>query len=300
MTALLREHGRRGQAGLTIVEMMVALLIASILLAGLVTIFASMRTSFATTRALNHLVNQQRFASTELTNAISTAGYYPLTNRAVRGQYPDAQVAFPAETTTIGSHTIDFATAGQAVYGTGGTSAGSNDVVAVRMIHGASVSSPYDCLGQAPAGGTASAATRVTSVYWVDTAKNELKCATTSDTAGASLVGGEQLKGPGITSSPAVYGGVKSLIAEYGVDTDRDGSVDRFMSADTLNSSGGDICPDVISGEGNSSPCWPYVRSVRFSLEFISALNEGKSSLPLTRTVTLTNLDGKTLNSNME
>lgn len=294
-------HDRcRGQAGLTIVEMMVALLIASILLAGLVTIFASMRTSFATTRALNNLVNQQRFASTELTNAISTAGYYPITNRSVRGQYPDAQAAFPVSSTTIGGQSIDFAAAGQVIYGTGATSAGSNDVVAVRMMYGASTYSPYDCLGQAPAGGTSSAATSVTSVFWVDTAKNELKCATTTNTAGASLVGGERLRGPGIPAASTVYGGIQSLIAEYGVDTDRDGSVDRYMSAAALNSSAGEICADVVSGEGNSSPCWPYVRSVRFKLEFVSSLNDAKATLPLSRTVILSNVDGKTLNSNLD
>ena len=296
MSRIFCKRARRGQSGLTIVEMMVALLIASILLAGLVTIFASMRRSFATTRALNDLSNEQRFASTELSNAIDTAGYYPLTNRAVRGQYPDAQAAFPVSATTIGGQAIDFATAGQVVYGTGATSSGSTDVVAVRMIYGATPSSPFDCLGQAPAGGTSSAATRVTSVFWVDTARNELKCATSSNTGGASLVGGQALP----ANNAEAFGGVKSLQVEYGVDTSRDGSVDRFMSAAKLNSTAGRICPDVISGAGNSSSCWPYVRSVQFTLAFVSSLNQAKSTLPLTHTVKLSNTDGKTLNSNLD
>lgn len=295
-----RTSSRFAQSGLTLVELMVAMLIALILLAGLVTVFASMRTSFATTKALNTLVNQQRFASTVLTNAINTAGYYPLTVRSVRGSYPNAQVAFPVESTSIGGQSLVFDTAGQVVYGTGATSATADDVVAVRMVHGGGAVSPFDCLGQAPASATGTPPVRTTSVFWVDPNTNELKCATSSNPTGSTLVGGEQLKGPGIASSPALYGGVESLSIEYGVDTDRDGSVDRYMSADTLNSGAGKICPDVTTGAGNSSSCWPYVRSVSFTLGFINALNQGKKALSLTRTVMLNNSDAQTRAPNLD
>lgn len=284
----------RAQSGLTIIEMMVAMLIAVILLAGLVTIFASMRRSFSTTRALDQLVNQQQFTSTMLTNAIATAGYYPLTNRTVRGQYPNAADAFPVLSTTVGGHTVDFATAGQFIYGTGGTSAGDNDVVAMRMVTGAAPVSPFDCLGQAGPAGTAA---RALSVFWVNNANNQLMCGTASDNAGQPLAGGDTLTGQASTKVTGKLGGVSALVVDYGVDTDRDGSVDRFMSADTLNSNGGKICADVISGTGNSSSCWPFVRSVRFTLSFISELNDASSPLKLTRTVRLNNTDGNTRNS---
>ena len=288
-------RSRRAQSGLTLVELMVAMVIGLILLAGLVAVFASMSRSFATTQALNQLVNQQRFVSTVLTNVISTAGYYPLGNRTVRGQYPDAQVAFPVVTTSIGGQALKFSTAGQVVYGTDSTATGSNDVVAVRMLQDSGTYSPFDCLGHVPTTGVGTAI----SVFWVDTAKNELHCATSNDHGGAALVGGDLLKGPGIPASPAVYGGVSSLIAEYGVDTTGDGSIDRFMSANTINSAAGKVCPDVASGTGNSSSCWPYVRSIRLSLAFISKLNRGQASLPLTRTVVLNNTDGKTRAPNL-
>ncbi len=292
----LHSRSHRAQSGLTLVELMVAMVIGLILLAGLVTVFASMSRSFATTQALDQLVNQQRFASTVLTNAVSTAGYYPLGNRTVRGQYPDAQVAFPVATITIGGQALKFSTAGQVVYGTGGISPGSNDVVAVRILQDSGTSSPFDCLGHVPTAATASIAI---SVFWVDTTKNELRCATSNDPGGAALVGGDLLKGPGIPASPAKYGGVSSLIAEYGVDTTGDGSIDRFMSANTINSAAGKVCPDVASGTGNSSSCWPYVRSIRLSLAFISKLNRGQAPLPLTRTVVLNNTDGKTRAPNL-
>ncbi len=291
----LYSRSHRAQSGLTLVELMVAMVIGLILLAGLVTVFASMSRSFATTQALNQLVNQQRFASTVLTNAVSTAGYYPLSNRTVRGLYPDAQVAFPVVTTSIGGQSLKFSTAGQMVYGTGSTSPGSNDVVAVRMLQDSGPSSPFDCLGYVPTTGVSTAI----SVFWVGTAKNELRCATSNNNGGAALVGGDLLKGPGIPASPAMYGGVSSLIAEYGVDTTGDGSIDRFMSANTINSAAGKVCPDVASGTGNSSSCWPYVRSIRLSLTFISKLNRGQAPLPLTRTVVLNNTDGKTRAPNL-
>ena len=288
------------QRGLTIVELMAALLIASILLAGLVTIFASMRRSFSTTRELNQLVNQQQFTSTVLTNAIDGAGYYPMTSRTVRGLFPNIAQAFPVMSTTAGSSTsgsyaVNFTTAGQFIYGTGGTVPGSkNDMVAVRIITGGSGTKAYDCLGEStvPAGAPGSVG-RAISVFWVNPAKNELMCATRNEPAGEPLVGDDVLTG----KSTGLLGGVSSLVAEYGVDTNRDGSVNRFMSADTLNSAAGQICPDVVTGAGNSSSCWPYVRSVRFTLGFISALNDAKSPIYMTRTVHLNNTDGRTLNS---
>lgn len=283
-------HRIRPQSGLTVIELMVAMLIALILLAGLVTIFASMRRSFSTTRELDQLVNQQQFTATMLSDAIDTGGYYPLTNRTVRGQFPSATDAFPVVSTTVGGQALDFATAGQFIYGTGGTSTKDNDVVAVRMINGAATVSPFDCLGN---DGSSSVASRALSVFWVNTKQNQLMCATENDATGQPLVGGDALNG----QASGKHGGVSQLLVEYGVDTDRDGSVDRFMSAATLNSNAGKKCADVESGTGNSSSCWPYVRSVRFTLSFLSGLNDAKSPLTLTRTVHLNNTDGKTRGS---
>ncbi len=286
----IESHYPRAESGLTIVEMLVAMLIATILLAGLVTIFASMRNSFSTTRSLNQLVNQQQFASMVLTNAISSAGYYPATNRTIRGQFPTTDDAFPVVSTTVGGKSVDFSTAGQFVYGTGGTSMTDNDVVAVRMINNSASQGPFDCLGSA-GGGTGN----LYSVFWVDTSKNQLMCATNTFSSGQPLLGGHLLRGPGLPTGK--YGGIKYLSAAYGVDTNRDGSVDRFMSADALNSAADQVCPDVKTGTGNSSSCWPYVRSVRFTLGFMTALNNASSPVYVTRTVRLNNTNGMTLAS---
>lgn len=290
-------NGRRSQSGLTLVELMVAMVISLILLAGLVTVFASMRTSFSTTKELNQLVNQQRLAATVASDSLANAGYYPLTNRTVVGQYQTPEAAFPAATTSVGINgstvALDFATAGQVVYGTGATASGSLDVLAVRMmtIKGAS---PLNCQGGTNP--SASTVERVTSVFWVKSSTKQLECTVITDDGGAvtssstPLVGGQQLPLAG-----APYGGVESLVATYGVDTNASGSVDRYMSADTLNSSAGDVCPDPATGAGSSSACWPYVRSVRIKLGFKSALDPAKV-FELTRTVMLENAIGRNVN----
>lgn len=284
------------QRGLTLVELMVAMVISMLLLAGLVTIFASMRTSFSTTKELNQLVNQQRLATTVMADSLANAGYYPLTNRTVAGQYQTPTAAFPASATavTINGATVslNFATDGQVVYGTGGVTTGSRDVIAVRMMTIANAS-PLNCQGGV---NTTTTLYRVINVFWVDPSKNQLECTViTNDGSGPTssampLVGGQQLPVPG-----TVYGGVESLIALYGVDTTGSGSIDRYMSADTLNSSAGDICPDPTTGLGASSPCWPYVRSIRVDFGFKSALDPNRS-MTLTRVVSLQNAIGRNVN----
>lgn len=284
----------RTQSGLTLIELMVAMVISLLLLAGLVTIFASMRTSFSTTKQLNQLVNQQRLATAVMSDSLSNAGFYPLTNRTVVGQYQAPSAAFPVSATTVSLNgstvTMNFATAGQVVYGTGATTAGSRDVIAVRMMT-VKDASPLNCQGGV---NKTTTITRVISVFWVNSTKNQLECTVVSDNgsgpSSTPLVGGQVLPLPG---NP--YGGVDSLIAMYGVDTNSSGSVDRYMSADTLNSSAGDVCQDPLTGTGNTSSCWSYVRSIRVILGFKSALDTSRT-LSLTRTVSLQNAIGRNVN----
>ncbi len=278
------------QSGLTLVEMMVALVISLLLLAGLVTVFASMRTSFSTTQELNHLVNQERLASTVLSDTLANAGYYPLTNRTVIGLYHTPAVAFPVQTTTVGVYDLDFATDGQVIYGTGATTPGSNDVVAVRMMTGAN-DSILDCQGGENTSGDIE---HLVNVLSVDQTENKLMCTVSTDdgstvkTSSTPLIGGDLLPIAGTR-----YGGVNSLVAVYGVDTDGDGSVDRYMSAPVLDAT--DICPDALTGTGSASNCWPYVRSVRITLGFVTALDATKTFY-LTRNVVLANAIGRNVN----
>ncbi len=283
---------RSGQreAGLTIVELMVAMVISLLLLAGLVTIFASMRSSFRTTKRLNALVGQQRLASTVVTDTLSDAGYYPLTIPAIVGQYPTPAAAFPIDAVSVNningnSVTLNFATAGQVI---DGITVGGNDIVATRMMTYQNAS-PINCQGDV---NSTTTAYQLVSVFWVDTSTHQLDCTLVRNGTVLSaqpLVGGENQVVPGQQS---VMSGVTSLTATYGVDTDADGSVDHYMSANTLNSSAGDICEDPATQTGNTSSCWPYVRSVLLKLGFASGINPHRT-FNLTRAVVLESAIGR-------
>jgi type IV pilus assembly protein PilW len=74
----------RGQHGFSIVELMIAMLIALFLLGGLVTLVAGTRRSNGTQSAMSQLQDNERIAMTLITNVVQNAGYMP--NPTVGGQ----------------------------------------------------------------------------------------------------------------------------------------------------------------------------------------------------------------------
>lgn len=290
--------GRLGrQRGLTLVEMMVALVISLLLLAGLVTVFVAMNSSFSTTRQLNHLVAQQRLASTVLENTISAAGFWPIANRTVRLRFLSSAAAFPTDNVAVaaaGGVTFSFV-AGQVIAGRGGGGAGATDVIATRVLTAppASAGAPQAGVFNCQGGTNGNTIEHWVNVIWVDTAENELKCTVLTRVGGnvtpstATILGGNLLPVAGVK-----YAGVRSMSVAYGVDVNADGSVDRYMRAPTLNSGAGAVCPDVVSGVGHASDCWPYVRSARVTLRFVSALDPSET-FSLTRNIVLANAIGR-------
>jgi type IV pilus assembly protein PilW len=97
---------RTGQRGFSLIELMIAVLIALFLLGGLVTLVIGTRRSGATQTALSQLQDNQRIAMTMITNIIQKAGYFP---DPVHQQLS----SFPLE--TIGSVNLAI---GQALGGT--------------------------------------------------------------------------------------------------------------------------------------------------------------------------------------
>jgi type IV pilus assembly protein PilW len=67
----------RKQAGFTLVELTVAMLIALFLGAGLITILQSNRTTYTNQTALAQLQDNQRLAMTMLNDVVQEAGYFP-------------------------------------------------------------------------------------------------------------------------------------------------------------------------------------------------------------------------------
>jgi len=93
------------QRGFTLVELMIAVLIALFLIGGLVTLVGAMKITFANQNGLSQLQESERMAMTLMTDVIESTGYFPnpLINTATS--------SFPV--------TGAFTFAGQALVGTG-------------------------------------------------------------------------------------------------------------------------------------------------------------------------------------
>ncbi len=94
-------RGRRRHAGLSLVELMVALLIGSLLIVGAVSVYANSRTTYAVNEAVARLQEQGRYALSIVEPDIELAGFYGFTNASdtlhlVRGAAPETVLATAA------------------------------------------------------------------------------------------------------------------------------------------------------------------------------------------------------------
>jgi type IV pilus assembly protein PilW len=93
------------QRGFTLIELMIALLIAMFLIGGLVTLVGAMKITFANQNGLSQLQESERMAMTLMTDVIESTGYFP--NPVIN----TAATSFPVSGV--------FTFAGQALVGTG-------------------------------------------------------------------------------------------------------------------------------------------------------------------------------------
>ena len=128
---------RTGQRGFSLIELMIAVLIALFLLGGLVTLVMGTRRSGATQTAMSQLQDNQRIAMTMITNIIQKSGYFP---DPVHQQLS----SFPVE--TIGSVNLAI---GQPLGGTYNAAA-PGDTFAIRFFAPAldTNSTIINCAGQ--------------------------------------------------------------------------------------------------------------------------------------------------------
>jgi type IV pilus assembly protein PilW len=181
---------RHGQHGFSLIELIVAMVVAVFLLAGLFTVLQGNMDTSSEQTALAQLQDNERFAMQVYTNMIESAGYYPTLSPA--GVLNVLETVLPQDGTTNGT----FQTAGQGI--TGGGNGSGGDMLMSRF-----ATNPNDgvssCLGHTNTSGT-------TQIYknelQVDTTKNSLTC---SD-------------GNGVTAVPLV-GGVQSVTLKWGVNT---------------------------------------------------------------------------------
>jgi type IV pilus assembly protein PilW len=231
------------QTGFSLVELSVALVIATFLLAGLFTIEQSTRKTSDQQTELAQLQDNERLAMTIMTDVIQAAGFFadPTANTALTS-LPTA----PAPTL--------FSTTGQGVYGT--TTAGTDSIYVQYMSEGPTTDSMILCNGQPTpnvAGGVA-----YINQFSVDTVNNQLLC--TASTNIASVVAN-------LTNPPVVLvEGVENLTILYGIATTGTNgySVDTYMTATQVT----------------AANKWLDVSSVKVTLTFTNPLKKQPGQKP--------------------
>jgi len=130
-----RHSGRalRRDRGYSLIELMVAILIALFLIAGVITIEQSVHNSYTDRNGVAQLENDERFTMTMLSEIIQSAGYYP--DPAVTSQV----AALPAATATAANNAALSFVSGQAIDGVPNTTVidgttYDDDSIAVRFM----------------------------------------------------------------------------------------------------------------------------------------------------------------------
>lgn len=83
----MRRTGALSQAGLSLIELMIAIALGALLLLGLVQIFSGVRTTFGTTEALSRIQENSRFALEFIRRDVRMAGHFGCVNEF--GHFPE-------------------------------------------------------------------------------------------------------------------------------------------------------------------------------------------------------------------
>ncbi|MGO9935752.1 MAG: PilW family protein [Steroidobacteraceae bacterium] len=204
------------QRGFTLVELMIALLMAVLLMFALVEMVQGMRNAYNAQSGMSQLQDDQRMAMTFLSNAIQSAGYYTL-------------AASPGNSAAVSLPVLSpFATAGQSVYGTG-TWASAQDTITVRYMT-AGADGITNCAGVQ----SAVAATFV-NTFSID-AYGDLNCSVATIVGATTTTTTTQLIS-GSTVAGKLVRGVVGMQIYYGVQTIAANatSVDTYLDGPTVN-----------------------------------------------------------------
>jgi type IV pilus assembly protein PilW len=193
------------QRGFTLVELMIAVLIALFLVGGLLTLVQAMKTTSINQGGMSQLQDSERMAMTLMADVVQSTGYFPfpLVNTAAS--------AFPAS----GSFTV----AGQALVGAGNfADAAPGNTITVRYLT-SGADNVINCLGN-----TSAVAATFVNTFSVDLPSQTLQCTLTVN---------------GTASAPVpLISGVNSLNIYYGVQTNAavgTNSVDAYLDAATVS-----------------------------------------------------------------
>jgi type IV pilus assembly protein PilW len=200
--------------GFTLVELMIAILIALFLCGGLLTLVQAMKRTSGVQSGLSQLQDNERMAMTLIADVIQSTGYFP--NPTIN----TAASSFPI--------VPPFTTAGQSLIGTGNwTDPAPGNSITVRYTTAGTAAgdNTINCTGNPSV-----APTSFTNTFSVDVATGSLICA---------LNGGAPV---------FLVGGVTDLQIYYGVQTNpgvSNNSADTYLDANTV--SAGNYWAQVIS-----------------------------------------------------
>jgi type IV pilus assembly protein PilW len=220
------------QRGFTLVELMIAMLIALFLIGGLLTLVQGMKSTSLNQNGLSQLQDSERMAMTLMTDVIQSAGYFP--NPLINTVASSFPVSAP------------FTTSGQTLFGSGNfTDAAPGNSITVRYMTNGTAGLPtpdnvINCLGN-----TSTVAATFVNTFSVDLPTGTLQC---------TLI----VNGVALAPVPLISG-VNRMQIYYGVQTNTavgTNSIDAYLDAATVTA-------------GNY---WGNVKSVKITLTFVNPL----------------------------
>ena len=250
---------RKPEAGLSLVELMVALTISMFLIGGIMVVFQNVKNTYTEQQGLAQLQDNARLAMTLMTDVIDSAGYFP-----TYPTYYSATTALPSSPS--------FSSAGTPVV-TGGTTA-AGDQVTVRYAPD-STQDMYNCMGGTNSYGPYDTWENTFSVVSTGATSAALECTFWSKQYGAS---GPTVLVTGLTNGTG--GNPKGMVLEYGVTTQAD-------SAGT--------CLDTYKTVAQMTATdWANVCSVMVKLNFLNPVRApgGNASIPLVIIIPIMNAAG--------
>lgn len=197
-----RMRSARRQAGTSLVEILIAMVIALFIMSGVVVMFVNMEKTFTSQDQLAQLQDSERLALTIFTNVVQQAGYFP---------NPTINTTLSAFKYAVGSLAI-----GQVITGTSGATAGTDTIT--TQFATASGDGTLNCLGQ----------TNTTGAQWVYvntlsiSPNGELQCAMTPVSSTGVI---------GATTTVPLVSGVTAMSVMYGTDTNGNGYDDTYLTA---------------------------------------------------------------------
>lgn len=192
----------RSQSGFSILEVLIAIVISMIMLAGVLQIFINSKNVYYLETNFAELQENSRFTASYLSRIIRLAGYRTPPTTAV--VFPDVTSLFP--------------TGAPAVTGTNGTGPNSSDTVTVRYQgSGNGTGTPdgtiRDCLNSGVDSNT------IVSNTFSLTNNNELQCQAINPNASPA------------NNTQIIVSGVENMQVLYGEDVDGNGTADRYVPA---------------------------------------------------------------------